>query len=352
MDNPRKQKQEQIADKLMEEIHSGRWTKGDKLPSEGEIADRFMVNKLTANKAIGILVGKDYCRRSSGRGGTVVTWQEGGFKGIIGCFQGNQNSYFHAITRGIESVIHQRNYLMAYFIKLVNLSGISVEQQLARSEIKGLISVQANFGDLPFPLIVVDGSVPTKEKFNYITCDNEGSGRLQAQHLLKMGHREIVYVSHIAGVMAVSPRTIGFRATLAEAGLKDIDDRFFINSFESLRSPVVLDRILSRWPGVTAIGFDNDPAAAHAIWMLMNRGIKVPQDISVIGMGPVHEAYNHPLRLTSIDAHPFEMGERAAQLMIDCIEGRRKSPIAEILPTHLIPGETVAVRQVKHSTAE
>lgn len=347
MEKPRKEKQKHIADKLMEEIHSGRWTRGDKLPSEGEIAERFGVNKLTANKAIGILVGKDYLRRSSGRGGTVVTWQAGGFKGIIGCFQGNQNSYFQAITRGIQSVIHQRNYLMAYFIQLSNSSDISVEQQLARSELKGLISIQASFGALPFPLIVVDGSVPAKNNFNYITCDNEGSGRLQARHLLEMGHREIVYVSHIAGAMAMSPRTLGFRETLAEAGLKDIDDRFFINSFESLRSPVVLDRILSRWPGVTAIGFDNDPAAAHAIWMLTNRGIKVPQDISVIGMGPVHEEYNHPLRLTSIDAHPFEMGERAARLMIDCIEGNRTTPIAEILPTHLIPGETVAVRQRK-----
>jgi GntR family transcriptional regulator, arabinose operon transcriptional repressor len=336
-----KEKQQNIAEKLMEEIRAGIWKNNEKLPPESEIGKRFGVNKLTANKALGILVGKDYCRRSRGRGGTVVTWQEGQCKGLIGCFQGNSNSYFHTIVRGIQSVFYRRNYLMAYFTNIPNSESLSIEQQLARYDLKGFLSIQTVLGELPFPFLVVSGNVERYQSLNFVTCDNEGSGRLQALHLLDMGHKEIVYVSHNAGINE-GPRTLGFRKALEEAGIEQLDERFYMNSFESLRSPMVLDRILARWPNVTAIGFDNDPAAANTIWMLLSRGIKVPEEISVIGMGPVHEEYNHPLQLTTIDAHPYQMGERAAELMIDKIEGFNTASIAEILPTQLFIGETVA----------
>ncbi len=337
--SPNLPKQQQVADALISEIRDGRWRKGDKLPAEGELGKRFGVNKLTANKAVGILVGQGYCRRSRGRGGTVVAWEDGGFKGAIGCFQGHTLSYFWEMLRGAQQVALARGYLVQYFGSPGAQGGPPFERRLARSGILGLLAVQTRFNGLPFPVVSLDNRPKPGEDWEFVDCDQYEAGRLLARHLLDQGHRRIVFVSHALSGFT-GPRADGFHDALTEAGIKDAESRIVRTTFETAQSPVILDRIFATWPKVTAIAYDCDPPAAHAIWMLLERGRRVPEDVSVAGIGNVTE-FHRPHRITTVDQHPFEVGARAAELLLDRIEGRRPEPIRDVIPVHLVPGSTV-----------
>ena len=168
------------------------------------------------------------------------------------------------------------------------------------------------------PLFVVGRHVEQLEDF-CLTLDNYEAGYQATQFLIDRGHRQI---AHITGRMAESTfsdasyRLAGYRAALQDAGIMPDPDMIVEGNFLNQSGLLAVETLFSRGKPFSAIFAANDQMATGAILGLHRRGVRVPDDVSIIGLDdqPM-SAYTIP-PLTTIRQPAEEMGHIAAKTML------------------------------------
>ncbi|MBN2642303.1 MAG: GntR family transcriptional regulator [Victivallales bacterium] len=325
-------RKEEIVAWLKEEIRAGRLSPGSRAPSEYDLAERFGVNKTTANKAMADLVTAGVLARGRRGSGTFVH-QLNPFKGRVMFISTINNPYNAQIVNGAQRMALSRGYLMC-------LSAPAQEEmnefvaQLSPAVTSGIMT--ATFGLLPdiagVPVIHIDREFPSEvQPACLINCDGFGGAEFAVREFLDHGHRDIVMID----CNQSGKRQEGFLSALNRAGVGDATERLFISSSSNMLDRV-LDRILSRFPRLSGIVTASDNIAFELLECLNRRGLKVPQDISVSGFGNVMPIASQ-LDLTSIEQNPFELGAFAAERLMDMIEGKYiASSFCEVLPCSLV----------------
>lgn len=171
-----------------------------------------------------------------------------------------------------------------------------------------------------------------------VLCDDAGGAAATVRHLATLGHRRIAHVSGNLDVRIGRERHAGYQAGLAEMGLEfdpelvvhySLHQRDVESAFQALRA-------LSQPP--TALFATNDYLAAELYWLATRRGLRVPEDLAIVGFGDVGMARN--LRLTSV-RHPAQaMGEQAVERLLARLTEPDLPPAEILLPTQLIIRET------------
>jgi LacI family transcriptional regulator len=162
-----------------------------------------------------------------------------------------------------------------------------------------------------FPVVVVDDQ-RAHDDIPWISADNSLGAMQAVRYLLAMGHRRI---AHIAGPMAhlcSQERLAGYRAALAEAQVPIDPELEMQGDFTSRGGQAAADRLLSRLQRPTAIFAANDDTAYGVLTAARCHGLRVPDDVAVIGFddaGP--SAFAKP-PLTTVRQPFFDMGRRAA----------------------------------------
>lgn len=178
-------------------------------------------------------------------------------------------------------------------------------------------------GSTETPVIVFGRRVPELEN-RCVWLDNERGGLLATRHLLDRGHRRI---AHIAGPLSYPDsrdRLHGYRRTLEEAGIA-YAERFVIESnFQEEGGVIAATRLLERDLGITAIFVANDQMATGALRGIRAAGLRVPEDISLVGYDDVLVArYLHP-ELTTIRQPLRAMASTAATIGLGILEDTEK----------------------------
>ena len=260
------------------------------------------------------------------------------------------HSFFAEIAKGVAATIRP----LGYDVVICNseedgtLESSEVDRLLAR-QVDGLILASAqppSSYDLfryiearNIPYVLIDRHFPAVQA-NYVGADDEAIGRLATKHLLERGCRRI---AHIAGrpLIPGAGRLKGYRETLAEAGIS-VPAGYVVHASDDAGAYEATRQLLALGSRPDGIFGYNDPTAAGAMKAILEQGIRIPEEIKVIGVGNVH--YSDLLRvpLSTIDQSSTTIGQRAAEILTKAIGSKRKRPPKAIMmkPTLVIREST------------
>jgi len=234
-------------------------------------------------------------------------------------------------------------------------------QQLVRGkQIDGLIVLNPREDDARLPKLIADGfpvvvigHAPVGPQ---VDVDNVGSARHLVEHLLHLGRRSIATLpyaplAHHSSAM----RLDGWRAALQDAGLDAGADWVETADFSADSGRAATERLLAR-VRPDALFAGNDVVAFGAMTALRSAGLRIPDDVAVVGFDDVPLAAHACPPLTTVRLPAVEMGRRAAERLIRRIEGRddpadTAAPLATELVIRASCGATTSGDTVAGSAA-
>src|SRR5262245_15733926 len=242
-------------------------------------------------------------------------------------------SRYDLVLFNVESPIHRDDYFAALTRRdradgLLVLSLPPRESDLVRLEAAGV------------PVVLVDAR--GKDVSMVVTDDAEG-GRLATRHLLALGHERIGFIgedpSNVFGFTASPARERGYRETLESAGLEYRNDYVRYGPHERTIAQRLTEQLLARRDRPTAVFASSDVQATGVLAAARAAGMRVPDDLSVIGFDDIElSAY---AGLTTVRQPLFESGRLGAQLLLDALAHNGASePITKELGLELVERST------------
>ena len=191
------------------------------------------------------------------------------------------------------------------------------------------------------PTVVIARNVPELGCQSLQINDFEG-GYLATRHLIEAGHRRIAHIRGIMEHMDAGQRWHGYLKALEEAGISADPNLMVQGDFTESSGVIGVEMLLTRGASFSAIFASNDQMAYGAHLALHRRGIRVPDDVSLVGFDDLsYTAYMTP-PLTSIGVPALEIGQAASQGLLNLIQG--KPCDMPPIPLRLIIRESVARR--------
>ena len=200
------------------------------------------------------------------------------------------------------------------------------------------------------PIILVDRTFDGLT-YDYVTSDNYAGARATVEHLVGLGHRRIAFLSRpILQLMTIAERLRGYQDALRDAGVAPLEPWLVgavgqemeivstLRSYGEIASQDIeqIARYLQARQRPTAIFAMNDMMAMQAMKAAKLVGLRVPEDLSLVGFddeGIANTLLDVPL--TTVAQDGFAMGKRAAELLIERIEGHDGPLRQEVLPVQL-----------------
>jgi LacI family transcriptional regulator len=195
---------------------------------------------------------------------------------------------------------------------------------------------------LGFPFVVIDAPMPLDERIPAVSATHWAGARSATDHLLSLGHRRIAIIAGRQGWVASEERVNGYQAALAGAGVLPAPELVIRGNFEMSDGYSGAARLLSLDEPPTAIFASNDNMAIGAMRAAGERGIRVPDDLSIVGFDDSELARVVTPALTTVRQPLEEMGRMAVSLLTRLIDGQRVETLRVELATRLV---------VRHSTA-
>src|SRR6266404_4889489 len=268
------------------------------------------------------------------------------------------DAYGAMVISGIEEYLRKNNY---FFLTVIHRHDPKLlqtyAQMLLTRGVEGFITTDTSLTEkLALPTVAVAGHQRVDGLTNII-LDHKRAARLALEHLRDLGHEEIAFIK---GQTISSDSSVRWDAICEVAQQLGIHIRpeltIQLEGFDS--TPGIgytfTKQLLARKHSFTALFAYNDIAAIGAIWAFHEAGLRVPEDISVVGFDDIPgAAYANP-GLTTVRQPLVKMGQIAAQTVVDLIEGRGEYvPEIAIEPEFVIRQSTgsVAVRESRNVTA-
>jgi LacI family transcriptional regulator len=261
------------------------------------------------------------------------------------------HSFFAEIAKGISNSLRPLGYdvVICNSEEDATLEASEIDRLLAR-QVDGLIlaSAQPPSGADAFarieargvPFVLIDRRFASVNA-SFVGADDDAIGRLATQHLIDRGCRRI---AHIAGPKTTPGvgRLKGYQDTLAAAGLT-APEGYVIHATDDASGYEAARKLLTLSPVPDGIFGYNDPVAAGAIKAVLEAGLRIPQQVKVIGAGNVH--YSDLLRvpLSTVDQRSTDIGTHAAEILAKALSSKRRRAVSSVLiEPRLVPRESTA----------
>ncbi|WP_304225815.1 LacI family DNA-binding transcriptional regulator [Gracilinema caldarium] len=255
---------------------------------------------------------------------------------------------FHgAFVGGIEKTLRERGYFML-------VRTVEDEQELLQVfrnwNMDGVI-LTGLFEDTFFaqlirtdkPIVLVDSYVENKKIFN-VGLDDYRGGYIATEYLINHGHKNIVFASpHIQHQGVLEERFRGYQDALTHAGLPIRRENVYEHEM-TINEGQELGRELAKRKDITAIFASADMLAAGIISGLQEAGVKVPDEISVIGFDDLYISRVTSPQLTTIHQDVTLKGVTAANMMVDFLEGKPIITRHVVMPVSIV--ERASVRSL------
>jgi LacI family transcriptional regulator len=206
------------------------------------------------------------------------------------------------------------------------------------------------------PFVLLDRRYPAIQA-HYVGIDNLALGRLATEHLLKVGCRHVAHISCLS--IATGPGRLEGYLQALEANDGKVVPHLIVDTTRAGTETVdaaayqAMRQLLSSRPRPDGVFCFNDPIAANAIRAALDAGLRVPEDVAIVGAGNVH--YSDLLRvpLTTVDQSPAAMGAKAAEILLQLIEsGGSLRPADVFIPLNLVERESTRRRRRKARSAK
>jgi LacI family transcriptional regulator len=256
--------------------------------------------------------------------------------------------YYGEIMFGIEEVLDETPF-QAFFVSA--LYGSQREGQLMQNlidrRVDGLIIVDGLTDPellkeqaRRLPLILLGRNIPGLAD-RCIRIDNLTGSRLAAKHLVELGHRRIAYIAGPIDHEDAQARLEGYRQILEETGIAFDPQLVVFGDYTEPSGVVALEALFARHAGFSAIIAANDQMAQGARLALYRRGVRVPDDLSIIGCDDLFGASYTTPPLTTVHIPAREMGHMAARGILSLLDDR-PVVLEQVTPT-LVVRESTAI---------
>ena len=236
------------------------------------------------------------------------------------------DAYGSAIISGIEQYLRQNNY---FFLTVIHRHDKKLLQTYAHMlqarGVEGFITMDTSLSEEPaLPTVAIAGHQKVKGVTNII-LDHRRAAQLALQHLRDLGHEEIAFVKGQQESSDSEVRWAAIVEVAAELGIRirpELNVQLQgVDSTPAIGYPVGKE-LLARNRRFTAVFAYNDISAIGTIWAFREAGLRVPEDISVVGFDDIPgAAYANP-GLSTVRQPLERMGQIAAQTLIERIEER------------------------------
>jgi len=256
------------------------------------------------------------------------------------------DSYSSPIISGIEQYLRKRDY---FFLTVVHRHDPALlsrySQLLSERGVEGIITVDTTVQEAPMlPTVAIAGHRKLKGVTN-IVLDHERAAVLALNHLKDLHHQRIAFMKGNPISSDSMDRWDAICRVAAQLGIC-IDPDLTVQIDADDPTPMLgypfTQQLLARQKPFTAIFAYNDISAIGAIRALQENGLRVPQDISVLGFDDIPGAAFYSPSLTTVRQPLNRMGEVAAQTLLDRIEGKKEYPSEMAIEPELVVRESTA----------
>ena len=257
------------------------------------------------------------------------------------------SSYSFEILRGVNRVIAESDYHL-----LIYTSGAASKYRSENQESQyvmllnggitdGVIVVTPSTGSFNphSPLVIIDPYQEEPETHTLYSTNYEGA-RDAIAYLVGLGHRRIAYITGAMALISAVQRLKGYKEGLAAAG-SELDENLIQESdFTVQTAQECTMRLLTLPEPPTAIFAANDMSAMGVYQAAQQLGVRIPQDVSVIGFDNLRDSNYMEPRLTTIDQSIYDMGVLATRLMMDMLRGENPVKKHHVFQTRLVIRES------------
>ncbi len=240
------------------------------------------------------------------------------------------NSFFSKIVRGIESVAMKNNYKVLlgdtkndldlekeYLKNLDQKYADGVISLTARIDAELIKEISDKFNMVLACEYIDEESIPT------VSINNVEGAYKATEHLINLGHEKIVHISGPEDVILSQDRIKGYKNALNEYNLSVDADLIIEGDFSYKSGYNIMSKLIKFNKTPTAVFADSDQMAIGAIKAIKEHGLKVPEDIAVVGFDNIEIASIYEPSLTTISQPMYKIGVKAMQLLLDLMGNKK-----------------------------
>lgn len=304
------------------------------------------VNKETAEEIFRVARETGYINEASITKIKLVIFRKNG--SIV-----DDTPFFPALINGFEQEC--RNYGYEMVICNVDQRDSDYERQVSNLIMESgsaivVLATEMMDGDLEIykkatcPLVILDHWSESME-FNCVLINNSDAARMAVEYLIKKGHKEIGYIRGSFRIKGFRSRFAGFQIALKKNSIEYRDE--YVYTVGTTLNGAYHDMLSYLDKGIklpTAIFADNDLLALGVMKALQERGHRIPEDVSIIGLDDLPFSEISSPRLTTMKVPNTEMGKIAVRRVVELIEKRDNIVTKTQVCARLVERETVCVR--------
>lgn len=276
----------------------------------------------------------------------------------IGCILSVQHGqdkhpYFYPILKGIERKLISLGHTMSFQISLDDHKDESyLYYMINENKVDGIIVVEGIrpevYSKIKQMVPVIVGIDISDQTVPVITYDRIEAAKSAVNHLIEQGHTKIGFIggAGLSGDLKLEKRFRGYSIALQQAGI-EVNPNWVLNTawdVESSHNQML--RLLDQGDRPTAIFSASDMMAISAMRAVMERSLRIPEDIAFIGLDNIEMSQYTSPPLSSVHVPKYDMGSIAAGTMINFLEEVYTTPFRITLPFNII------VRQSSLSTSQ
>lgn len=258
--------------------------------------------------------------------------------------------YIAQILSGITDVLQDNDYRIMFFPFNYNESQEDLYYSIANSRlVDGIILLKTRIDDpgiarlakSDFPFVLINHK-KYADKYNFVDARNVEGSILAIEHFYRLGHRKVAFIAGTMNETNAIDRFRGYKDALKEFGLPYKKEWIINGEFSKDRAFQESAKLFELKSRPTAVFCSDDYMAIGLMEQLKLRGMRVPEDVSVIGFDDIELASYVKPALTTISQPMYQIGKRSAELLFDLINGTKKPPVYELLDVKLVVRDSTA----------
>lgn len=273
-----------------------------------------------------------------------------------------ENPFWARILAGVEEQSRKSGYdlLISSSEALEDFQKEDIPQFLKSRRVDGVVAINCISPKVlkflhkaSIPCVQIDFIGDTH--FPAILSEHEEGAFAATEHLIGLGHRNLLFVGNPWRHENYRSRAIGFKKAVRKHGVQGMSFTRpqavqFNKNLASYRT--LLIPFLKKNRGLTAIFCQNDESAIHTKTILMNEGVKIPDQMSIMGFDDIQISENIYPPLTTMRVEKRSIGRRAFELLLNCVSSEKAFPkglVERFAASLVIRGSTASPRKGKLS---
>lgn len=267
---------------------------------------------------------------------------------IIALLPDIANPFFSEVIRGIEQVAHENGYS----VLLGETQSSLVREQayadmVAARQADGIITMSHRV-----PAIPIDGRLPVvnaceyvkDKKISSVYIDNVAAAGAAVDYLVTLGHRDIAFIAGPSSSPICVDREQGYQLALQRAKIPANPGLTAVGDFSIEAGERAIDLFLSQGQSFSAVFCSNDEMAIGAMRALISHGLRVPEDVSVVGFDDIRFARYTSPPLTTVAQPKNALGREAMTMLIELLNDPEVPPRKRVLSAELVVRGSTAPR--------